>query len=343
MTYAQFRAAHEIGVATYWIKAADAAYCSGASLPCVAAPACSLQMWCAAAQLPVVPARGRGQLLVLGSAWRSKPPLRGASAHGRCGWQPLGCMPPRCPHSAHLPSDYCDATRTCSINSAGLNLVKSFEACCLQVGGATGAWHVSPASGWQLPTACCALLGSARPPARSGLPAPCIPRHYSPAPLPCQTYKDTSGVCTIGWGHSAKAPTPPRPDRNTAPISAATANTYLKNDLAEFEKTVSWQKRRIRRRGALLAGSPGAPWRPLCAVRPAGRPPRPLSAHALYTVQVRSYVKVPLTSNQFSALVSWTFNGGVGTLSSSRMLANLNRCGDWLARVSPRRVHVHMG
>lgn len=42
-------------------------------------------------------------------------------------------------------------------------------------------------------------------------------------------------------------------------------------------------------------------------------------------MQVRSYVGVPLTSNQFSALVSWTFNGGEGLLARSRMLANLNR------------------
>jgi lysozyme len=40
---------------------------------------------------------------------------------------------------------------------------------------------------------------------------------------------------------------------------------------------------------------------------------------------VRQLVKVPLTSNQFSALVSFTYNVGVGALSQSTLLALLNQ------------------
>lgn len=43
---------------------------------------------------------------------------------------------------------------------------------------------------------------------------------------------------------------------------------------------------------------------------------------------VRSFVKVPLTQNQFDALVSFTFNLGAGALSRSTLLKMLN-AGDY--------------
>lgn len=40
---------------------------------------------------------------------------------------------------------------------------------------------------------------------------------------------------------------------------------------------------------------------------------------------VTKWVRVPLTGNQFSALVSWTYNVGAGGLRSSTLLRLLNR------------------
>jgi lysozyme len=43
-----------------------------------------------------------------------------------------------------------------------------------------------------------------------------------------------------------------------------------------------------------------------------------------YEAAVNQYVHVPLTQNQFDALVSFTYNTGVGALRSSSMLKRLN-------------------
>ena len=40
---------------------------------------------------------------------------------------------------------------------------------------------------------------------------------------------------------------------------------------------------------------------------------------------VSKWVRVPLTANQFAALVAWTFNVGAGALRSSTLLRLLNR------------------
>jgi lysozyme len=45
---------------------------------------------------------------------------------------------------------------------------------------------------------------------------------------------------------------------------------------------------------------------------------------AQYVDAVNSYVKVPLTQNQFDALVSFTYNEGTGALRSSTLLKKLN-------------------
>ena len=119
-------------------------------------------------------------------------------------------------------ADDCGQFKECTINSAEVNLIKSFEWCCLQA------------------------------------------------------YKDSVNICTIGWGHSANAPYPPHPNSATQPISAETAESYLTRDISYFEN------------------------------------------------RVRQLVNVPLTSNQFSAVVSWTLNGGEGLLSRSQVLRNLN-------------------
>ena len=43
-----------------------------------------------------------------------------------------------------------------------------------------------------------------------------------------------------------------------------------------------------------------------------------------YEGYINKYVQVPLTQNQFDALVSWVYNLGVGNLQSSTMLRVLN-------------------
>ncbi len=40
---------------------------------------------------------------------------------------------------------------------------------------------------------------------------------------------------------------------------------------------------------------------------------------------INTYVKAPLSQNQFDALVSWTFNLGIGTLIKSTVLVLLNQ------------------
>lgn len=47
-----------------------------------------------------------------------------------------------------------------------------------------------------------------------------------------------------------------------------------------------------------------------------------------YENQVKAAVKVPLTQNQFDALVSWTYNLGSGNLRRSTMLKRINE-GRW--------------
>ncbi|HTD97929.1 MAG TPA: lysozyme [Mucilaginibacter sp.] len=45
---------------------------------------------------------------------------------------------------------------------------------------------------------------------------------------------------------------------------------------------------------------------------------------AQYVDAVNNYVKVPLTQNQFDALVSFTYNAGIGALRNSTLLKKLN-------------------
>jgi len=90
--------------------------------------------------------------------------------------------------------------------------------------------------------------------------------------LRLEAYRDTSGVWTIGYGHT----------RGVAPgdsISTERAEQFLEADLMEAERAVS------------------------------------------------ALVKVPLTDNQFSALVSFVFNAGEGAFTKSTMLRKLNEGG----------------
>lgn len=67
-----------------------------------------------------------------------------------------------------------------------------------------------------------------------------------------------------------------------------------------------------------------------------------LLRHDLYIAEsaVNSLVKVPLTSNQYDALISFVFNIGVGNFSGSTLLKKLN-AGDYAgaAREFPRWKH----
>jgi len=86
-------------------------------------------------------------------------------------------------------------------------------------------------------------------------------------------YKCPAGVWTIGYGHTQNV-------KQGMSITQAQADTYLKQDVVSFEKSVT------------------------------------------------NEVKVALSSNQFSALVSFTFNVGTGSLRSSTLLKKLNQ-GDY--------------
>lgn len=90
--------------------------------------------------------------------------------------------------------------------------------------------------------------------------------------LRLEAYQDSSGVWTIGYGHTASV----RPGDS---ISAERAELLLEADLMEAERAVA------------------------------------------------SLVKVPLTDNQFSALVSFVFNEGEGAFAKSTLLKKLNEGG----------------
>jgi lysozyme len=90
--------------------------------------------------------------------------------------------------------------------------------------------------------------------------------------LRLESYQDSVGVWTIGWGHTNK-------DKvvEGIKITQEEADAYLKADLKRFEDGVN------------------------------------------------ELVKAPLSDNQFSALVSFSFNLGLGNLKNSTLLALLNR------------------
>lgn len=90
--------------------------------------------------------------------------------------------------------------------------------------------------------------------------------------LRLEAYRDTSGIWTIGYGHT-------RGVRPGDSINIEQAGQLLEADLMEAERAVN------------------------------------------------ALVKVPLTENQFSALVSFVFNEGEAAFSKSTLLTKLNEGG----------------
>src|SRR6185312_14346538 len=90
--------------------------------------------------------------------------------------------------------------------------------------------------------------------------------------LRLESYQDSVGVWTIGYGHTKGV----QPGQT---CSQHQADEWLEQDLIEAENAVS------------------------------------------------KLVKVPLTDNQFAALVSFTFNLGAGKLAGSTLLKKLNEGG----------------
>ncbi|HKX36117.1 MAG TPA: lysozyme [Rhizorhapis sp.] len=93
--------------------------------------------------------------------------------------------------------------------------------------------------------------------------------------LRLEAYQDTSGIWTIGYGHT-------RGVKAGDSISAERAEQLLEADLMDAERAVA------------------------------------------------ALVKVPLTDNQFSALVSFVFNLGEGAFARSTLLRKLNEGGHGL-------------
>lgn len=88
-------------------------------------------------------------------------------------------------------------------------------------------------------------------------------------------YKDSAGVWTIGYGHTAAAGSPRPTPKMT--ITEQKAEEILTSDLTQYEKAVEQS------------------------------------------------VKVTLTDNQFAALVSFTYNVGIGAFKNSTLLKKLNK------------------
>lgn len=96
--------------------------------------------------------------------------------------------------------------------------------------------------------------------------------------LRTEAYRDSAGILTIGYGHTAAAGPPAVSPGMT--ITEAEAETIFRRDLETFERAVERN------------------------------------------------VKVPLTDNQFAALVSFVYNVGEGAFKKSTLLRKLN-AGDY--------------